>query len=254
MQILLLLSNRTKLRKNEGFRKLKPFFIVRSPESIEIAAYFIRSIFTLNMTFDRVYGLLQSHVPAPALPYCINLWKASPFELKITRSRQTKVGDFTSRNTKAHPRITLNNDLNPYLFLMTYIHEVAHLRVYLAFGNRVDPHGEQWRTTFTDLMVPLLWEEIYPEAILDELRRHMINPKASSFADVRLTEVFRRFDKHPAVTLSQVPEGSIFKLQGRWFRKGKLRRTRVLCKELQSRRDYLVPVDAVVTDVQLSLL
>ena len=206
------------------------------------------------MTTDRVLHILQSHVPAPALGYCLELWKASPFELKITRSRQTKVGDFTSRNTKAHPRITLNNDLNPYLFLMTYVHEVAHLRVYLTHGSRVDPHGVQWRTTFTDLMIPLLWEEIFPDEILHELRRHMINPKASSYADAHLTEVFRRFDKNPAVTLSQVPEGSIFKLQGRWFKKGKLRRTRVLCRELQSRRDYLVPADAVVTDIQLSLL
>jgi len=206
------------------------------------------------MTSDRVLHLLQSHVPAPALGYCFDLWKASPFELKITRSRQTKVGDFTSRNTRSHPRITLNNDLNPYLFLMTYVHEVAHLRVYLAHGSRVDPHGVQWRTTFTDLMVPLLWEDVFPDEILHELRRHMINPKASSFADTHLTEVFRMFDKNPALTLNQVPEGSIFKLQGRWFRKGKLRRTRVLCRELQSRRDYLVPVDAIVTDVQLSLL
>ena len=174
--------------------------------------------------------------------------------MKITRARQTKVGDFTSRNTKAHPRITLNNDLNPYLFLMTYVHEVAHLRVYITHGARVDPHGIQWRTTFTDLMVPLLWEEIFPEQVLHELRRHMINPKASSYADTRLTEAFRRLDKNPPVTLDQVPEGSIFKLQGRWFRKGKLRRTRVLCREMHSKRDYLVPVDAVVTDVQLSLL
>ena len=208
----------------------------------------------LQMTADRVLNILQSHVPAPALAYCVELWKTSPFELKITRSRQTKVGDFTSRNTKAHPRITLNNDLNPYLFLMTYVHEVAHLRVYINYGSRVDPHGVQWRTTFTDLMLPLLWEEIFPEQILHELRRHMINPKASSFADTQLTESFRKFDKNPPVTLDQVPEGSIFKLQGRWFRKGKLRRTRVLCRELQSKRDYLVPVDAVVTDVQLSLL
>lgn len=206
------------------------------------------------MTSDRVLHLLQSHVPAPALGYCFDLWKESPFELKITRSRQTKVGDFTSRNTRSHPRITLNNDLNPYLFLMTYVHEVAHLRVYLAHGSRVDPHGVQWRTAFTDLMVPILWEDVFPDEILHELRRHMINPKASSFADTQLTEVFRRFDRNPALTLNQVPEGSIFKLQGRWFRKGKLRRTRVLCRELQSRRDYLVPVDAIVTDVQLSLL
>jgi SprT protein len=188
--------------------------------------------------------------------YCYNLWRESPFELKITRSRQTKVGDFTSRRTKNHPRITLNNDLNPYMFLMTYVHEVAHLRVYLQYGNRVDAHGEEWRSTFTNLMLPLLWEHIFPESILHVLRRHMINPKASSYSDQELTHAFRQFDKNAnqVVLLSTLPEGSIFQLQGRYFRKGKLRRTRILCQEIKSKRQYLVPADASVTNVQLSLL
>jgi hypothetical protein len=104
-------------------------------------------------------------------------------------------------------------------------------------------------------MVPLLWENVFPDEILHELRRHMINPKASSFADTALTQAFRKFDGNTSeMELSKVPEGSIFRLQGKYFRKGKLRRTRVLCRELQSKRDYLVPADALVSDVQLSLL
>lgn len=208
------------------------------------------------MKSTEVLSILQTHVPPSTVAYCYDLWTASPFELKITRSRQTKVGDFTSRRTRSHPRITLNNDLNPYLFLVTYVHEVAHLHVYLKYGARLDPHGDQWKTTFTDLMLPILWESVFPEEILHELRRHMINPKASSFADTALTQAFRRFDlnRPQQIALSDVPEGSIFKLSNRYFRKGKLRRTRVLCKELKSKRDYLVPADALVTDVQLSIL
>lgn len=208
------------------------------------------------MNQDYVTKILQQHVPAAAVPYCLQLWVESPFELKITKSRNSKVGDFTSKGSKSHPRITLNNDLNPYLFLQTYVHEVAHLRVYISLGNRVDPHGEEWKTTFTDLMIPLLWENIFPEDVLHELRRHMINPKASTFADTKLVEVFRRYDKNASkfILLSELPEGSIFNFQGRYFKKGKLRRTRVICTELKSRRAYLVPVDALVTNVQLSLL
>ncbi len=207
------------------------------------------------MNANQVFSILQTHVPQTSVEYCFLLWKESPFELKVTKRRQTKVGDFTSRKTKDHPRITLNNDLNPFLFLVTYVHEVAHLRVYLTFGAREDPHGEKWKTTFTDLMVPILWESVFPEEILHELRRHMINPKASSFADTDLSMAFRKFDKPDNhMVLSEVPEGSIFKLQSKYFKKGKLRRTRVLCRELQSKLDYLVPIDALVSDVQLSLL
>jgi SprT protein len=208
------------------------------------------------VTASQVLSTLQTHVPSAAVDYCFQLWRESPFELKITKSRNTKVGDFTSKGSRAHPRITLNNDLNPYLFLQTYVHEVAHLRVYLKLGNRVDPHGEEWKSTFTDLMIPIMWETIFPENVLHELRRHMINPKASSFADARLIEAFRRFDKNASqfIVLAQLPEGSIFQFQKRFFKKGKLRRTRILCQELKSKRNYLVPSDALVNNVQLSLL
>ncbi len=208
------------------------------------------------MKSTEVLSILQSHVPGTSVTYCYTLWQESSFELKITKSRQTKVGDFTSKRTRSHPRITLNNDLNPYLFLVTYVHEVAHLRVYLKYGARLDPHGDEWKNTFTDLMLPILWESVFPEEILHELRRHMIHPKASSFADTALTQAFRKFDQNQfhQIELSAVPEGSIFKLSNRYFKKGKLRRTRVLCKELKSKRDYLVPADALVTDVQLAML
>jgi SprT protein len=208
------------------------------------------------MTANLILSILQTHVPPLAIDYCLQLWKENPFELKITRSRNTKVGDFTSKGSRSHPRITLNNDLNPYLFLQTYVHEVAHLRVYLKLGNKVDPHGEEWKTVFTDLMIPIMWENVFPEEILHELRRHMINPKASSYADPKLIEVFRKFDKNASkfIILSQLPEGSIFQFQGRYFKKGKLRRTRIICIEMKSKRSYLVPADALVNNVQLSLL
>lgn len=208
------------------------------------------------MNATKVFEILKSHVPLPAVEYCFNLWRTTPFELKLTKSRQTKVGDFTSRRSKLHPRITLNHDLNQYLFLTTYIHEVAHLHVFQKFGNRVDPHGEEWKQAFTNLLLPMLWEEIFPDEVLHELRRHMINPKASSFADTRLTDAFRKHDKNKthAAILSELPEGSTFLLQGKYFIKGKLRRTRILCQEVKSKRDYLVPADALVKNVQLSLL
>ena len=204
---------------------------------------------------EKLYSTLQEHVPTTTLGYCFSLWQQSPFELKLTKSRQTKVGDFTSRKSAGHPRITLNHDLNPYLFLLTYIHEVAHLHVFLKHGNRVDPHGDEWKRSFQELMIPVLQESAFPPEILHELRRHMANPKASSFADTELTKALRLFDKGlQMVSLSDIPEGSIFRLQGRFFKKGLLRRTRVLCKEIKTKRNYLVPIDALVSDVQLSLL
>jgi len=208
------------------------------------------------MNTEKIYSILQEHLPLPSLGYCYKLWQETPFQLKITRTRQTKVGDFTSRRSIGHPRITLNHELNPFLFLITYIHEVAHLRVHLQYGNRVDPHGEEWKISYGRLMQPMLDLHVFPENIFNELKRHMGNPRASSFADSALTKVLRLYDKNSSqyATLSDIPEGSLFHFQGRFFKKGKIRRTRVLCHEVKTKRDYLVPADVLVSSVQLSLL
>lgn len=208
------------------------------------------------MTEQQVLTILQRHLPPAAAPYCLQLWKEKPFTLKIVKSRLTKIGDFTSKGHATRPQITLNGDLNPYSFLITYIHEVAHLFVFLNFSRHTEPHGEHWKYAFRRLMAPMLKPDIFPEEVLIPLMDHMENPKASSFADVTLTKALRNFDAHAgkATLLSDLPEGSIFKFQKRFFQKGKLRRTRVLCKELETKRQYLVPAEAEVTHVQLSLL
>jgi len=203
----------------------------------------------------KIDSLLAQRVPHGALKYCTALWEELPFSFKIRKSRLSKVGDFTCRSGQS-PQITINGDLHPFLFLMTYVHEVAHLRVHKMLGFKAEAHGQDWKKAFQNLMAPLLTPEIFPEPLLTGLRKHMASPKASSFADAELTHLFRSQNEREksAVLLSQIPEGSIFHLHGRWFKKGKLRRTRVLCHEVKTRRQYLVPVDIPVSNAQLSLL
>jgi len=207
------------------------------------------------MDLKKVNHILQEHVPPAAVDYCIGLWNTYRFKFKLRKSRVTKVGDFSCR-TGQTPQITVNHDLHPYLFLMTYIHEVAHLVVHLRHGFKAEAHGEEWKSSFQQLFAPMLDPVVFPEPLLSGLRRHMANPKASSFSDSELTHLFRQENEREAnaVLLSEIPEGSIFQLQGRWFKKGKLRRTRVLCQEVKSKRQYLVPAEVPVSYAQLSLL
>jgi hypothetical protein len=208
------------------------------------------------MNEQEVFKILQHHLPPTAVDYSLQLWKETPFELKLSKKRETKVGDFTCRRDSSTQRITLNHDLNVYLFLVTYIHEVAHLRVFLEHRYKKEPHGKEWKQIFQQLIAPVLNEKIFPHELLVALQHHMKNPKASSFADRHLTIAFRKFDHGHAehIMVSQLPEGSVFKLQGKYFKKGNLRRTRFLCRELKSKKQYLVPSEAVVAEVQLSLL
>lgn len=207
------------------------------------------------MNIERLTALLSDKVPPAAEPYCISLWQKLPFEFKLRKTRRTKVGDFTFRSGRPI-QITVNQDLHPYLFLMTYVHEVAHHHVHSQHGHRVQSHGGEWKRKFQELMSPVLNESVFPEPILSHLRKHMQNPMASSFSDSELTRLFRSVDKNESakILLSQLSEGSIFNLNGRWFKKGKVKRTRALCYELKSRKQYLIAIDAPVGQAQLALL
>ncbi len=207
------------------------------------------------MNTTTVSRILSDHVPQASYGYCFHLWKKFQFEFRLRKSRLTKVGDFTCYPGKV-ARITVNHDLDPYLFLITYVHEVAHLEVHVNYGNRVESHGKEWKKSFQQMMEPIMSELIFPQKLLIGLKKHMKNPKASTFSDSKFTQLLRTFDerqKH-VVLLSHIPEGTVFGFQGRWFKKGKLRRTRVECKELKTRLSYLVPADVPINMAQLSLL
>lgn len=207
------------------------------------------------MTSASISRILTDHVPAAASTYCIQLWERFQFNFKLRKSRLTKVGDFTYYPGKV-PIITVNRDADPFLFLITYIHEVAHLDVHVNHGNKVASHGKEWKIAFQQLMAPMLSEEVFPKDLLLGLRKHLRNPKASTFSDSKFTQLLRAQDKRQkhAVLLSHLSEGSVFGFHGKWFKKGKLRRTRVECKELKTRMIYLVPADAPISVAQLSLL
>ncbi len=209
----------------------------------------------MPMDSPSLHTLLEKHLPSAALSYCFKLWQQYPFEFKVRRKRITKVGDFTCKPGKS-PRITVNYDSHPYLFLLTYVHEVAHLVVHQQHGWKHEAHGKDWKTTFQRLMAPLMHEGIFPTELLTVLQKHMANPKASSFSDSVLTHALRQYDdrQKSVVLLLEIPEGSTFGLHGRWFKKGPLKRTRVLCHELKTRRNFLVPADTPVESAQLSFM
>ena len=207
------------------------------------------------MNSQKLADILSEHVPEAAYAYCFHLWRHYQFEFKLRKARATKVGDFTFVPGKV-TLITINSDLDPYLFVITYVHEVAHLEVHQNHGRRVESHGKEWKKAFQQLMHPISNEQVFPSSILSGLQKHMANPKASTFSDAVFTDILRKHDvrQKNVILLSQIPEGTIFGFRGKWFRKGKLKRTRVECREVKSRVSYLVPADVPIENAQLSLL
>ncbi len=188
--------------------------------------------------------VIGKYIPENSVEYALKLWLYKPFHFKITQSRQSKHGDYQFNPRDRSHSITLNGSLNPYLFLITYIHEVAHLRNFMKHGRRVTPHGPYWKEYFKILIRPVLNEDHFPPDILAQLKIHMENPKASSDTDVALTRILRRYDKKSngkSIALESIRPGEKFVLSGKIYKKLESKRTRALCREMGSGRDYLIP-------------
>ncbi len=186
---------------------------------------------------------MESSIPAASLQYCLTLWRHSPFDFVITRDRITKLGDYRFYSSSNRHKITVNAGLNPYAFLITYVHEFAHLEVQVKYGSRKQPHGSQWKQAFQQLMQPLLTHQVFPEKVLLPLRKHMLNPKASSHADQNLYVALRKYDtlQHQDATyLNELRIGASFELNNRSFVVILPKRTRVLCQDLGNKKNYLI--------------
>jgi hypothetical protein len=196
-------------------------------------------------SIDQLRKIFESHLPNPAITYCLDLWHTIPFSFKVQKPRASKLGDFRYLKDRKVQTITINSDLNPYQFLLTYIHEVAHLHTFLKHGSAHSPHGVEWKKTFQNLMAPILNDSVFPKDILIPLRHHMQNPAASSSRDLFLMKEMSKYDlpnefKSEQIFLSDLLPGKEFLLSGRKFKKGMTRRTRVLCEEVGSGKKYLV--------------
>ncbi|CAL2106164.1 SprT protein [Tenacibaculum sp. 190524A02b] len=188
---------------------------------------------------------LKKYIPEKAVPLAEYLIQQHQINLKVVGQRQTKHGDFR-RLPNGKMLITVNNNLNPYQFLLTLVHEIAHHVTYQKFG-RVQPHGKEWKTVFQHLMLPFLKPEIYPLEILPFLANYLKNPKASTDTDVKLSLVLRGGMAESGKNfIFEVPNGSIFQFKNTLYKRGSKRRTRYECLNLNNKRVYLFNQNAEV--------
>src|SRR5574337_89035 len=72
--------------------------------------------------------ILKKYIPEPAVPLIAEWIYHFNFKLKIKKARLSRFGDYMPPMNGKNHVITVNNDLNPYAFLLTLVHEIAHLR------------------------------------------------------------------------------------------------------------------------------
>ena len=194
---------------------------------------------------------LKDFIPNTALDQVSKLLLQDNLVVKIKKERKTRHGDYRRLPNGKH-QITINSNLNPYRFLITLVHEIAHFEAYTTYGKLIKPHGPEWKSIFQQLMLPFIRPEVFPNDVLPLLAMHFKNPKASSDSDPVLSLKLKQFDAPNGKTfIFDVPEGSTFRSSnGKVFRKGPKRRTRFECTELASGRLYVFNPNA---EVELSI-
>jgi len=158
--------------------------------------------------------------------------------IQIVNNRKTKLGDF--RPFKQSTIITINKGLNPYIFLITLLHEIAHLICWKQYGNTIKPHGTEWKNKFSSLLIPFLGSHIFPNDIKHDLITHIKNPKASICNDIKLYKSLHKHKKNLNLLIEDIPLNSTFRYgKKKIFIKIKKLKKRYLCCEIATKKKYL---------------
>lgn len=183
--------------------------------------------------------ILEKYIPSDAAALVAEWIYRYDFKLKIKRSRSTKYGDYRPPLPGRNHLITVNNDLNRYSFLLTLVHEIAHLTTHDKYGLRTSPHGKEWKHEFRVLMQPFFAMKIFPEDVHEAIRDYLHNPAATSCSDLGLQRVLKKYNTDHSVHLEDLAGQAEFLYKGRKFLKGDRRRKRYECREMSTGKKYL---------------
>ncbi len=185
---------------------------------------------------------LQDYLPPGTYGHVLEYLRIHKVHLTVARERKSILGDYRHRTVHDNHRISVNGNLNKYSFLITLLHELAHLLTFERFGNKVSAHGREWKMVYGNLLAKFLEQQLFPADIARELVQSLSNPAASSCAEDGLLRVLRRYDakQESARLIEELEEGQQFATpDGRVFQRGPRLRKRYRCTEIATRKQYL---------------
>ncbi|WP_373739127.1 SprT-like domain-containing protein [Kaistella sp.] len=132
-------------------------------------------------------SLLEKYLPENCLPYLKKWFGDYVIHIKITRGRNSKLGDYRKMADKSH-QITINSTLQPPLFFFVLTHELAHLLAFENYGHRISPHGVEWKNTFRIMLLESF--AVYDEDLKSIILKFSKSPKANFMSSPDLVRYF----------------------------------------------------------------
>lgn len=199
-------------------------------------------------------NVLNEYLPEVAVEKAFSWIVDKDVHLKISKQRKTKLGDYRPPVYHTNHRISINHNLNKYSFLITFVHEFAHLLVWEKHKGKVDPHGKEWKNEYKSLMQNFLNKAIFPADLEKVLAKSIENSKASSTSDLKLSRVLKKYDdQSDFLTLEDLEEDAVFFIEGgRRFKKGQKQRTRYKCQNIDNKKIYLVHALTAVYELDIN--
>ena len=191
---------------------------------------------------------LAIYLPVKSVDYVYNKIIEHNINFKVSRPRNTKLGDYMAPTRSSSHKISVNSNLNKYAFLITFLHELAHLETWNLYKNRVDAHGKEWVEIFKHIILDVDNLDVFPEDISEYLNDKMIVTKgfAGNYKS-KLNNILSNYNDEKDLTLSEIGVGYRITLKnGRQFDVLEKLRTRYKCKDLSNRKLYIVSSNAQI--------
>src|SRR6185295_7231652 len=187
-------------------------------------------------------GQLQDYLPPGTYEEVLSYLRQYKVHLTAARERKSILGDYRHSTHHANHRISVNGNLNPYSFLITLLHELAHLLTFEQFGNKVLSHGREWKAIYVNILAQFLQHRVFPNDIETELVRSLKNPAATTCAEDGLLRVLRKYDTKESHhrLVEEIETNKLFRTyDGRVFKKQEKLRKRFKCVEIETGKVYL---------------
>lgn len=206
---------------------------------------------------DAYKQTLGRYLPHEAVDSVFNFMEHHRVQLHITKQRKSKLGDYRWPQPR-HPyhEISINGDLNRYLFLWVLLHEMAHLNCHIRYNNQAKPHGHEWQEEYRQLI--LAYVNCFPTETTDIIKQYCRSIPLHHPLLTQIESSLRRYNpgysqEEERLTLDDLMPGMEFCIAGQSqmrFVANEKRRTRWKCKNLIDGKEYLVRGSAEVEIIQ----
>jgi SprT protein len=197
------------------------------------------------MPAEKPFAELAKFLPSNTYEHVVHYFETHTIHLNLVKERKSVLGDYRapSPDNPFH-RISININLSPFSFLITLLHELAHLDVYVRHQHSVKAHGNEWKSAFRNKLQPFIGKNFFPTSIENALLNYLQNPKASTCTDPNLYKALYAYgqQKEGWTLIDQLAIGTTFEIEGgKRYKIIERRRSRYKCQEIKTGKLYLFP-------------